>query len=88
MCNRKLGSDIKTEAELQNLVTGLIYEQKEIFSREEIVELAENQSKGSPLLSNEEKLAKMVQQTLIALVANRLLLYSKKTYAFADMQRA
>ena len=63
MAKVKYGSEIKTEADLQNLITGLIFRSKS-YTLTDMVNLVSRYSKGTEMVLSERKLTSMVEDTL------------------------
>ena len=63
MANVKYGSEIKTKADLQNLITGLIFRSSS-YNLSEMVNLVARYSKGAEIVLSERELTSMVEDTL------------------------
>ena len=63
MAKVKYGNEIKTEADLQNLITGLIFRSKS-YTLTDMVNLVARYSKGAEIVLSERKLTSMVEDTL------------------------
>ena len=64
MAKVKYGSEIKTKADLQNLITGLIFRKEDSFTLGDMVNLVAKYSKGTKLILTEKELTSMVEYTL------------------------
>lgn len=66
MCRIKEGANIKTEADLQNLVASVILRQTTAFSLEDVCNRVETKAVGSQL-NNSKEIMKRCSETISAL---------------------
>lgn len=67
MCRIKCGEELKTEADLQNLITGVILRQQGMYKKSDIFRIVSLNCDNSPF-SNYPKLNMNIQNTLNAFV--------------------
>lgn len=63
MCKVKSGSNLRTESDLQNLITGIILRQQHSYVESDIINTVEYHCSGNRIVS-QRRLQEMIQETL------------------------
>lgn len=63
MCKVKSGSNLRTESDLQNLITGIILRQQHSYFESDIISAVEYHCGGNQIVS-QQRLQEMIQETL------------------------
>ena len=87
MCKVKTGKNVRTDRDLQNLVTSVILRQRRSFDRNEIVSQTKSKLRDSEMQLDNQELEKMISRTLGVLECNGVVgkkdgIYIKKEMIF------
>lgn len=87
MCKVKTGKNVRTDRDLQNLVTSVILRQRRSFGRNEIVSQTKSKLKDSEMQLENQEIEKMISRTLGVLECNGVFgkkdgMYIKKEILF------
>lgn len=80
MCHINTREKIKTQADINNLIVGLINRQCWPFNEEEIVRLAEYHSAGAEIAVKKTQLERLIRSRLDTCERNDFLSYKKGYY--------
>ena len=64
MCKVKTGKNVRTDRDLQNLVTSVILRQRRSFDRNEIVSQTKSKLRDSEMQLDNQEIEKMISRTL------------------------
>ncbi len=73
MCKVKTGRAVLNLQDVQNLVTGIIFRQESSFRRDELLDAVKHYMVGSPMQRDQQKIAKIVDMTLMTSISNEWL---------------
>ena len=87
MCKVKTGKNVRTDRDLQNLVTSVILRQRRSFDRNEIVSQTKSKLRDSEMQLDNQEIEKMIYRTLGVLECNGVVgkkdgIYIKKEMIF------
>lgn len=80
MCRVNTGEEIKTQADINSLVVGLINRQCRPFNEEKIIELTEYYSTNASVIITKMQIKKLIRSRLDTCERNGLLNYEKGYY--------
>ena len=84
MCRLKYGSEIKTERDVRNLVTGVIFRMNPAFKADDVKRETGKYMKGAVYKINKRNLYAMVDKEIADMYRFRTIIYKNGKYRFAS----